>query len=170
MVLGFQDHVAEPRATAWKPVRAGAWSLHGAESLHVSGRLLGGCIETMCNLAGTRYGDVADFGRRHADDGLIVYLEAAGDEAATICRNLHGLRLAGWFDNARAVLIGRTSAPDNPGMTQREAALDALGPLDLPLVFDVEIGHVPPHLPLVNGALATITVEADRHEIVQDLR
>lgn len=170
VVLGFQDFEAEPRATSWRPAGAGAWSLHGAESLHVSGRLLGGCIETMCNLAGTRYGDVADFGRRHADDGLIVYLEAAGDEAATICRNLHGLRLAGWFDNARAVLIGRTTAPDNPGMTQREAVLDALGPLDLPLVFDVEIGHVPPHLPLVNGALATITVEADRHEIVQDLR
>ena len=170
VVLDFQDVATHPRATRWKPVTEGAWSLHGAESLHASGRLIGGCIETLCNLAGTSFGDVADFGRRHADDGLIVYLEAAGDEAATICRNLHGLRLAGWFDDARAVLVGRTSAPDNPLMTQREAVLDALAPLDLPLVFDIEIGHVPPHLPLVNGALATVTVDGDRHEIVQELR
>jgi hypothetical protein len=29
---------------------------------------------------------------------------------------------------------------------------------------------VPPHLPLVNGALATVTVDGDRHELVQELR
>jgi muramoyltetrapeptide carboxypeptidase LdcA involved in peptidoglycan recycling len=55
-------------------------------------------------------------------------------------------------------------------MTQREAVLDALAPLDLPVVFDVEIGHVPPHLPLVNGAMATVTVDGDSHEIVQEFR
>ena len=55
-------------------------------------------------------------------------------------------------------------------MTLHEAVLDALGPLGLPLVLDVEIGHVPPHLPLVNGALATVTLDPDRHEIVQELR
>lgn len=167
LIADFRSFVEDPQATAWKHVGHGAWSLHGAESLHVTGRLIGGCIETLCNLAGTPYGDVAAFGRRYAQDGLLVYLEAAGDEAATICRNLHGLRLAGWFAHARAILIGRTSAPNHPAMTQREAVLDALGPLNLPIVFDLEIGHVPPHLPLVNGALATVTVAADRRDILQ---
>ena len=45
---------------------------------------------------------------------LIVDLEAAGDEPATICKNLHDLRLAGWFEHARAIVIARTNAPDNP--------------------------------------------------------
>lgn len=116
----FQE---DPYATEWKQVADGTWTVHGAESVHVTGRLIGGCIGTVCNLAGTPYGDVAGFGRRYAEDGLIVYLEAAGDEAATICRILHGLRLAGWFDHARAILVGRTSAPDNPKMTQREGFL-----------------------------------------------
>lgn len=160
----------DPRATAWKHVGTGAWSLHGADSLDVTGRLVGGCVETVCNLAGTPYGDVAAFGRRHADDGLVVYLEAAGDEAATICRNLHGLRLAGWFEHARAVLVGRTDAPDHPKLSQREAVLDALGRVGVPIVFDVEIGHVPPHLPLVNGAVARVVVEGERREIVQEFR
>lgn len=159
-----------PQATEWKRVQTGAWTLYGTDSLHVSGRLIGGCIETLCNLAGTPYGDVAAFGREHAEDGLVVYLEAAEHDAASICRNLHGLRLAGWFEHATTVLIGRTNAPDNLKMTQREAVLDALERLSLPLVFDVEIGHVPPHLPLVNGALATVTVQGDRREIVQEFR
>lgn len=159
----------DPHATQWKTDGHGQWVLHGATSLHVTGRLIGGCVETLCNLAGTPYGDVATFGRAHAADGLIVYLEAAGDDAATICRNLHGLRLAGWFDDARAVLVGRTRAADHPQMSQREAVLDALGRLEVPIVFDMEIGHVPPHLPLVNGALATLTIDDDRREIVQQL-
>ncbi len=159
----------DPRATQWKVVGDGRWSLHGADSLHVTGRLVGGCVETLVNLAGTPYGDVAAFGREHAEEGLVVYLEAAGDDAATVCRHLHGLRLAGWFEHARAVLVGRTKAPDHPQMTQREAVVDALGRLGLPLVLDLEIGHVPPHLPLVNGALATVTVDGDVREIVQRL-
>jgi muramoyltetrapeptide carboxypeptidase len=170
LVADWWRFAEDPRATEWKRVGDGRWSLQGADSVHVTGRLIGGCVETLCNLAGTPYGDVARFGRQYAHDGLIVYLEAAGDEAATICRNVHGLRLAGWFDHAQVVLIGRTNAPDNPKLTQREAMLDALTPLDLPLIFDVEIGHVPPHLPLVNGALATVTFSADTREIVQEFR
>jgi len=169
VVADFWRFEEDPRATRWKIAGRGGWDLHGADELHVTGRLVGGCIETLCNLAGTPYGDVAAFGREHADDGLIVYLEAAEDEAATICRNLHGLRLAGWFDDAKAIVIGRTKAPDHPQLSQREAVLDALGRLDLPIVFDMEIGHVPPHMPLLNGALATLTVDGDHREIVQHL-
>ncbi len=169
LVADWWNSAEDSHATQWKPVNSGQWTLHGPDRVHVSGRLIGGCIETICNLAGTPYGDVAAFGRQHAEDGLIVYLEAAGDEAATICRNLHGLRLAGWFEHARAILIGRTNAPEHPGLTQQGAVLDALGRLGLPIVFDLEIGHVPPHLPLVNGALATLTVDGDTREIVQQL-
>ena len=169
MVAGFRSFEDEPGATEWKHVGRGSWTLHGADRLEATGRLIGGCVETVCNLAGSPYGDVAGFGRQHAEDGLIVYLEVAGDEAATICRHLHGLRLAGWFKHARAVVFGRTGAPDSPQLTQREAVLDALGPTGLPIVFDVEIGHVPPHLPLVNGALARLTVDGGRHELAQEI-
>ena len=169
LIADWWELEEDARATRWKLVGQGQWELYGAESLHVTGRLIGGCVETMCNIAGTPYGDVAAFGREHAADGLIVYLDTAGDDAAAICRNLHGLRLAGWFDHARAVLVGRTRAPDHPKMTQREAVLDALSRLHLPIVFDMEIGHVPPHLPLVNGALATLTLEGNTREIRQRL-
>jgi muramoyltetrapeptide carboxypeptidase len=166
MIAGWWRFAEDPRATEWKRVGDGAWQLHGADSLDVTGRLIGGCVEAVGGLAGTPYGDVAAFGAEHAEDGLIVYLETAEHDAASVCRTLHGLRLAGWFDQAKAVLIARTNAPDIPKMTQREAVTDALGRLDLPIVFDVEIGHVPPHLPLVNGALARVVVERDCHEIV----
>jgi len=158
----------DPLATTWKHVGAGAWELQGGGGLDVSGRLIGGCIETIGHLAGTPYGDVRGWAEA-LDEPTIVYVEACEDHAVDICRFLHGMRLAGLFDRAAAVLVGSTKAPDHPDLTQRQAVLDALGRLDLPIVWDLEIGHVPPHLPLVNGALARVVVDGDRHEIIQTL-
>jgi muramoyltetrapeptide carboxypeptidase LdcA involved in peptidoglycan recycling len=41
--------------------------------------------------------------------------------------------------------------------------------LGVPIVLDVEVGHTQPFLPLVNGALARVVVDGDRHEITQTL-
>ncbi len=132
----------------------GAWVRLDADgAVDVSGRLVGGCIETVRHLAGTPYGDLARFGREQAPEGLIVYVEAAGDDAFAICRSLHGMRLAGFFTEATAVLVGRTIAPESKTLTQKEAVLDALGGLGVPIIADVGCGHVPPYLPVVNGAL-----------------
>ena len=123
--------------------------------------------ETLTNLTGTRYLDVGSWADRHAPEGVLVYLEAAGEDALTIGRHLHGLRLAGFFDRAVGVLVGRTSAPDADGYTQREAVLDALGPLGLPLVGGIECGHVAPRMPMVNGALATAEWSPGRGVLTQ---
>ena len=167
-VIATWQSFDEPHATEWKPTGQGHWRLHGANSLDVRGTLIGGCTEMMAGIAGTPYGDVRAFGEEHGD--LVVYLEASEDDAFSICRFVHHLRYAGWFDRAVAVLVGRTDAPagtEDGGLTQDDAVLDALGGLGLPIVFDVEIGHVPPHLPLLNGAVAQVVVVDDRREITQ---
>lgn len=137
--------------------------------MEAEGRLIGGCIETLCNLMGTPYLDVSSFARAESPEGLLVYVEAAGDEAFTICRNLHGMRLAGFFDTANAILVGRTSAPDATSLTQHQAVLDALGPLNVPIIADVECGHVPPYLPIVNGAHGRVVHTSTRSELIQTL-
>jgi len=166
---GFDDWTSDPGTTAYSLEGTGTWEVAGGGGLDVTGRLVGGCIETVSNLAGTPYGDVAAFGREHADEGLIVYVEASDDPALEICRNLHGLRLAGWFEHANAIMVGRTSAPASGDFTQRDAVMDALGGLDVPIVLDVECGHVPPYLPLVNGAVAHLTVAGGERSLVQEL-
>ncbi len=158
----------DPRATTWRSAGEGRWSVLGGGGIDVAGRLVGGCVETVAPLAGTAYGDVRAFGAEHGP--LVVYLEVAEDDAFDACRHLHALRLAGWFDHASAVLLGRTHAPDGEGgFTQRDAVVDALGMLDLPVVLDLEIGHVPPHLPLLNGAPARLVVDGERQQLTQDL-
>ncbi|MBA3797721.1 MAG: LD-carboxypeptidase [Geodermatophilaceae bacterium] len=169
---GFDRWQDDPTLDEYTLDVAGTWSLldPAADDVRVSGRLIGGCIETVGMLAGTVYADLAAFTRAHAPEGLIVYVEAAENGAFTIARDLWRMRLAGWFDRANAVLVGRTAAPDAPGFTQSDAVRSALGDLDLPVVVDVDLGHVPPQLVLVNGAMTDLTVAGATKTITQHLR
>lgn len=148
-------------ATRWR-------SLDG-RPVSMRGRLIGGCLETVSLLAGSRFGDVPGFAERHAPEGVIVYLESSGSDAPAVLRMLRSLRLAGWFRHASGVLIGRTSAPDTPDLTQEQAVDRALGDLGIPVIVDFDIGHQPPQLPVVNGALAEIMLEGGSGTIVQHL-
>ncbi|HSP59943.1 MAG TPA: S66 peptidase family protein [Ornithinimicrobium sp.] len=152
----FVDYARHPGATELELDGVGTWQRWDSdEPVALTGRLLGGCVETLTNLTGTPYLDVRAWAAAHAPEGVLLYLEAAGADALTVGRHLHGLRLAGFLDRAVGVLVGRTAAPDAPGYTQRDAVLDALGPLGLPVLAEVECGHVAPRMPMVNGALAT---------------
>ncbi len=146
----------------------GTWRLVGGDALDATGRLVGGCVETLGLLAATPYGDVAGFGRRHGP--VIVHLDIAEWAAGDVCRALHAMRYAGWFEACVAVLVSRTGAPSTPGMTQVDAVLDALGMLGVPIVLDVECGHVPPYLPMVNGAMARIVIDEGHRELTQEWR
>ncbi|MER6029683.1 S66 peptidase family protein [Streptomyces sp. NPDC001851] len=163
----YDDWVGHPGIRDLTLDAEGTWTrLDGDGDVDVEGRLIGGCVETVAHLAGTPYLDLTRFA---GDEPLLVYVEACEDNAFTICRHLHGMRLAGFFDRAAAVLVGRTHAPDSATLTQDEAVLDALGPLGVPIVADVECGHVAPCLPLVNGARGRVVHTAARSVIVQTL-
>lgn len=163
----FDDWAADPTASSHRWNGTGRWRRldESTAPVDVAGRVIGGCIETVANLAGTAYGDTATLG----DGPRIVYVEAAEDAAFSICRQLHGMRLAGFFDGAAAVLIGRTTAPDSPGFTQDDAVVDALGALGIPLIADVDCGHVPPQMPIVNGALGRVVVDGAQQRFEQVL-
>ncbi|MDN5789415.1 MAG: LD-carboxypeptidase [Micrococcales bacterium] len=141
---------------------------HEGEPATFSGRAIGGCVETV-GFLGSRFADVPAFVRECSPEGLVVYLDVCEWGAYDICRTLHAMRLAGWFDHATGVLVSRTTAPDRPGFTQRDAVRDALGILEIPIIADVECGHVAPHLAVVNGAPTTVALGGPTATIVQRL-
>jgi len=135
-----------------------------AEPLTVQGRLIGGCLDTVSRLAGTRFGDVPGFVRRCGSDGALLYLENCEQSPCEMLRTFNSLRLHGWFDGLAGVLLGRSAAPEVTAanrLNHAQATLDALGDLPCPVLVDLDIGHRQPQLTLVNGALATCHFEAD---------
>ena len=168
---GFDRWEDDPAISQQVFETPGSWRLPdgAADELRASGRLIGGCLETVSVLAGTPYGDVVAFAEQHAPEGLLLYVEASEHAALDVARDLWRLRLSGWFDRANALVVGRTRAPDSAGFAQQDAVVSALAGLDVPVVLDVDCGHVPPHLSLVNGALAELTVSASGSALVQQL-
>jgi muramoyltetrapeptide carboxypeptidase len=96
-------------------------------------------------------------------------LDNAGMNTAQYCRLLHHLKLAGWFRHANAVLIGRTAGAQLREFTARDALMDVLGDLEMPILYDLDIGHLPPQTMLVNGALATLKFSPVERSVVQTL-
>ncbi|HEY9564309.1 MAG TPA: S66 peptidase family protein [Nocardioides sp.] len=164
------DYIANPGTDVFDLDAVDGWSVLGGGDAEVTGRLIGGCVETLGAISGTPYADIAGFGREHADQGILVYVEACDFGPYDVARILHGFRLAGWFEHANAILVGRPSAPDTEGFTQHDAVADAFSELGLPVILDVDCGHVAPYLPLVNGATATVRVRDGRGEVTQHLR
>jgi muramoyltetrapeptide carboxypeptidase LdcA involved in peptidoglycan recycling len=165
----YQDN---PRVSEWNDSQPAQWKWLGHEEdsdarVTVSGRLIGGCVEVISMLPGTPYGDVEQFAQEYAPEGLLFYLEVAEEGAPGACRMLHHMKLAGWFKHAHAILVGRTAAPSAHNFTQYEAMADALGDLGVPVIYDMDIGHVPPQAILVNGALTTVTFSEGGNRIEQ---
>ena len=167
---GFDDWEQDPTVTTYSLDTPGTWTrLDGAGDVSVSGRLISGCIEALSSLSGTPYADLGQFAGEHAPEGLLVYVEAAEASSYDIGRRLHGMKFAGWFNNANAILVGRTGARGHTDLSQHEAVLDALGDLGIPIIADVECGHVPPYLSIVNGASGSLIWSAQSMSLTQTM-
>lgn len=134
---------------------------------------MGGCLDSISRLAGSPFGAVSDFARSRKDDGVILFLENAELQPFEMARALHGLRLAGWFDHVAGVLIGRNAAAsttDPSDFTTRDALEAAMTGISVPVIVDVDIGHVGPQLTLVQGAMAQVSWAEGSCAIEQELR
>lgn len=124
-----------------------------------SGHLIGGCLEIISRLAGTPYGDLTSFKAKACEEGVILYFENVEMLPCELTRALLSLRLQGWFNNLSGILIGRSAAKgtnDPDKHNYLDALITSLADMDTPVLYDVDIGHVPPQLSLINGAFATV--------------
>ena len=131
-----------------------------AERIHVSGRCIGGCIDVLKDLIGTRYDGTKAFLSRYGGDGLIWYFDNFALSAEALYRTLLQMRYAGWIDagTTKAVLIGRTLVESSDtGMTYKEGILKALP--DIPVIWEADIGHTVPHFFMINGAMLDLSYE-----------
>ena len=142
------------------------------KKVNISGRLLGGCIDVIRHLVGTPYGEVEKFRNTHFEtDRVIWYFENCELTTADLRRSLVQIKLAGWFEHCSGILFGRSSA-NNPinGYTAEDVYQDLANELQIPIVYDVDCGHVPPQITFVNGAFAEVEVQDGKGIITQQFK
>ncbi|TDL31362.1 LD-carboxypeptidase [Jeotgalibacillus sp. S-D1] len=152
-------HLTEP--TEWKTV--------SGRKEQFKGRFLGGCIDVIRHLVGTPYGDVVQFREAYTTgEPIIWYLENCEMNTVDLRRTLVQMKLAGWFDHCAGLVFGRSSANAPVEDYVIEDVYEALSrELEVPVVYDVDCGHVPPQITFINGAVGEVTVENGKGTIEQ---
>ena len=102
------------------------------------------------------------------DDPIIWYFENYELTTTDLRRTLVQMKLAGWFEGCTGLLFGRSPAnhPVN-GYLVEDVYQDLHDDLGLPIIYDIDCGHVPPQILFVNGAYAEVEIENGKGKVVQ---
>ena len=164
--LKDEDHPYAPiNATEPASVKSFFW-----DGTPITGRTVGGCMDVLVTLLGTRYDNVRAFSQKYREDGIIWFLEACDLNVFSIRRAMWQMSHAGWFSYVKAFLIGRplNGAPFM-NLDCYNAVLHEVRHLNVPVIMDCDIGHVSPMMPLISGGLGTVSPYKE-HSIRIDYR
>ena len=138
----------------------------------MEGRLVGGCLDILANLVGTKYDKVTKFVDKYKEDGIIWFLEACDLNVMSIRRALWQLEHAGWFKHVKGFLFGRPLCHGEEflGLDQYSAVTGILGKYHVPIIMDIDIGHIPPAMTLISGSYAKVRSDGQELEIRMELK
>ena len=134
------------------------------DELTIKGRLLGGCLECLINLCGTKYDKTKDYIEKYKEDGIIWFLEACDLNPISIQRALFQLKEAGWFKYVKGFILGRPLCYKEKmfGVNHYQAFKEALKSLKVPLIMDADLGHFSPSMPIITGVLGEVEVKNNK--------
>ena len=147
-------------------------ALRGENELEISGRLIGGCQDVINGLVGTKYDKVKKFLRKYKDDGIVWYLETFASDPEKFSMCLNQLKEAGYFKYCKGIVFGRPMFYNMQwiDVSYSKTIKKVLGKLNVPIIYDADIGHVSPMITLINGSITTFKYKEGKCEIITELR
>jgi len=164
----YPDYVKNPSAAYNLDTITELIKLNCETNAKYEGYLVGGCIDTLQLTYQTQF---INFKKEQFNKGKIIYLENAELNFAQYQRALVSLKLKGLFDNCVCILIGRNKFAYSHKQLNFDVNLlnNTIADLKVPIIANVDIGHVSPNFTLVNGALAQIHIEETQLKLTQNL-
>lgn len=127
----------------------------------VTGRLIGGNLNTISGIFGTPY-------MPEIKQGDILLLEDSYKDAATIERYFSMLKLAGVFEKISGLIYGKLEQFDDSGTGRKpyEILLEVLNGTKMPFLADFDCSHTHPMLTLPIGSTVKLDATAKKVTIV----
>jgi muramoyltetrapeptide carboxypeptidase LdcA involved in peptidoglycan recycling len=157
-ILSWEDQVDLTRPRALTPSPGWSWLKPG----RAEGVLIGGCIESLQHLRGTRFWP--DF------SGALLFLETSEEKPtpATIDGILMDYENMGVLAQLNGLLVGRPMFySDEEKRELRDVLLERTRAFAFPIVCDMDFGHTSPQMTLPLGVCARIDSTAQRFEIIE---
>lgn len=147
-------------------------SMKESSSVTMEGRLIGGCMDCLVNLLGTRFDRVKAFTEKYKEDGLIWFLEACDLNVFAIRRAMWQMEQAGWFQYVKGFIFGRPvcHGQEMMGLDQYNAVLPTVLKHKVPVIMDADIGHLSPMMPLVCGSMASVSAEDNKMSVKMEFK
>lgn len=133
-------------------------NLFGEDKVEIKGRSIGGCLDCIKCFFGTKYDKINEYIEKYKNDGIVWFLEVFEMSTPEVFRVLWQMKNSGYFNNCSGIIFGRPLFIRNDyDISFSEAVKDAIGELNIPIIYDADIGHVSPQLAIVSGAILEIT-------------
>ena len=146
-------------------------TLNKEKEVTINGRLIGGCLDVLVTLCGTKFDNVKNFIEKYKNDGFIWYFDICDLSSVGVYRALFQLENANWFKYVKGFIIGRTLSKVEPlGYQFIDAYKDVLAKYNVPVIYDFDISHVKPSLPVINGAIANVSFKDNKGNITYILK
>lgn len=144
------------------------WKTPNGE-VDITGRLIGGCIDCLSFIIGTKYDGTAKFVEKYKDDGIIWYFDNFALKSEDLFNSLWHMKQAGWFKYAKGFVFGRTLFEGTMlDLSYEDAIKRSLGE-EIPIVMDADIGHVAPKFTVINGAFGHVLANEGKGSLKMEL-
>lgn len=170
--LKDEEHPTVPYNTTESRVIHSFQGAAKVKTADFSGRLIGGCLDCLANLVGTQFDKVQEFTQKYQEDGFVWFLESCDLNVLSIRRAIWQLDNAGWFKYVKGFLIGRplVFGQEIMGLNQYQAVTELLGKYQVPVIMDVDLGHLPPMMPIICGSVGKVSVKGNDVRIEMALK
>lgn len=147
------------------------WKTLDNKPAEIKGRIIGGCMDIIAELAGTKYDGAKDFINKYQKDGIIWYFDNCELSMEEVIRTLWHFNEMGYFKFAKGIVFGRFGQNTSClGYDVKTCLKDSvLNKLNVPIIYDADISHKSPSLTIINGSYATIKVKSPKGTITQEL-
>ena len=120
------------------------------KDIDCSGILIGGCIDCLKDIIGTRYDGTKEFINKYKDEGVIWYFDVFGLSSESLYNTLIQFKYAGYFEYTKLIVIGKVCFPNSFLELEYEDSIKkALEGYNYIYKFDV--GHIKPSFTMING-------------------
>ena len=151
----YINHEQEKKESSWQ----------ASSKINTTGRMIGGYLECLTDLIGTKYDTTLEFIEKYKEDGIIWYFDINYIGNETLLRSLWHLRNLGWFQYTKCILFGRGEETSYTGISLEEAIQRGIGDLDIPYITNCDFGHTSPRITIVNGAKVSVVCNNEEHVI-----
>lgn len=132
------------------------------------GILIGGCIDVLKDLIGTKFDKTNEFLERYKNEGFIWYFDVFSMTSESLYNTLLQFKYAGWFKYAKAILIGKVCIEGTfVDVSYEELIKKAIS--DIPIVYKFDVGHVKPSFTMINGMKARV-ISNDNEESLEYIK